>query len=455
MSEGGLHSVFFYTPQGKIRVNLPDDIAIGDIISGTLIATASGKNDKAQAKNLKSLKDYILEIDGQKTSAGENWGKWKMPDSKELLITLKNKKGKIVSQTQIPLLPEYPTQKPGEFTLPRMGQAGISLPVKGKFNGDFSDTDCRIGDRKLKLWAESPRKVIVESPMDPIGLMDIILKEGDVELEGEYRNIGLTLNAPKLKLKSGETTELTVTVKGLEGLDEQIPLNLENKTPKVVKMEGEQDTVIMIHPEEVKADGIYTYRTVVTGIMPGNFRITALIEIPEDTESYIIAYLSYEREMLIVHEKYVDRVAESLNVKILGPSQWQIPRATTGFITVAPQFVPEIVLAGTLPPVPGDRIEYVGASCDILIPMPVTLPKCEKTKEDGIWKKETRRAYNKCVRIKNSEKICVEEYKKVGFMELYSDNECKKFIGRKDLYEWVCDLPPIGDQNKNEKKDDK
>ena len=48
---GGLNTTIFATPRGKIRVNLPDDMAPGDTLSGTVIAEPQGKDDKERAAN--------------------------------------------------------------------------------------------------------------------------------------------------------------------------------------------------------------------------------------------------------------------------------------------------------------------------------------------------------------------------------------------------------------------
>src|SRR5947207_6115089 len=44
-SANGLNISTFTTPQGVIKVNLPDDMAAGDTISGTVTEEPNGKND--------------------------------------------------------------------------------------------------------------------------------------------------------------------------------------------------------------------------------------------------------------------------------------------------------------------------------------------------------------------------------------------------------------------------
>jgi hypothetical protein len=92
--EYGLNMVKFETHYGKIYIDLPDDMAKGDIISGKLMAKPRGKTVKKHAKNMDILKNHMVEINNQRTPVGKKWGKWTITDPKELTITLLNHKGK-------------------------------------------------------------------------------------------------------------------------------------------------------------------------------------------------------------------------------------------------------------------------------------------------------------------------------------------------------------------------
>lgn len=271
----GLHIVNFQTPHGKIGITLPDDMALGDVISGQLSLQPVGKKEKAKAKNMKKLADYILEAGEQKTAAGNGWVKWTIPDVKELSIVLLNEKGKPVSRIQVPVLQEPPEERTADFRCPEVGIAGTIFQYFGEFDGDFSDTDGHIGDREIKKWAESPRKLVLDSPRDILGSTTLNIKEGDEQDTCEYRNISIQAAAGKHRLLKGESTTLTVTVRGLEGLEEEIPLNLENKTPNIVSMKGEG--TFFIHPGDVQPGGVYTTTRRITGIMPGGFHISAAV----------------------------------------------------------------------------------------------------------------------------------------------------------------------------------
>jgi len=139
------------------------------------------------------------------------------------------------------------------------------------------NTDVKIGGKDTSILTQSPRKTVVESPRDVIGLTDIELTEGNVTLKDQYRNIALRLSAEKLRLKKGEQTTLTVQVMGLQELQEEIPFSLENKSPTVVSMEGGEVQTVTVHPEEVGSEGVYTISRTLTGIQTGPFTISARI----------------------------------------------------------------------------------------------------------------------------------------------------------------------------------
>src|SRR4030095_10948701 len=66
-SANGLKIATFTTPYGTIKVNLPDDMAAGDTISGTVTAEATGQTDAERAQNLAELKRHVLVVDGRQT----------------------------------------------------------------------------------------------------------------------------------------------------------------------------------------------------------------------------------------------------------------------------------------------------------------------------------------------------------------------------------------------------
>lgn len=174
------------------------------------------------------------------------------------------------------------------FVIPPLGQTGRPMVVTGPFDGDSSNTNLDF-DPGLKpesvseftvgleyeLRAESPRKAVFEAPSNVTGPIEIKLKEGNVETKGTYRNVGVNLSAPKTNLVKGEKTTLTVQVSGLEGIKEDVPLQLDSKG--VITMVGGNFQNLRIKPSEVKQDGRYTTTRAITGQQAGGFTVTATV----------------------------------------------------------------------------------------------------------------------------------------------------------------------------------
>lgn len=274
-SEQGLHIVTFETPQGKINVNLPDDTARGDTISGTVVAHPAGKTENELAENRDVLNGYVVEINEQQTPAIEKRGKWIILAVNLLPVILRDANGEEVGKAEVPVLPELPESI--DFRLPKIGQTGHPIAIRGNFDGDFSNTEVHLGDKDVPFLAESPRQAIFESPHDIVGPTLIRLQEEDFKTESEFRNVKVSLSAPKLILRKGEKTELTVTVEGLEGLDSEIPLQIINKTPSVVNVESEG--TIAIAPPYVE-EGVFTHTCHISGITSGAFIVSAQILLP-------------------------------------------------------------------------------------------------------------------------------------------------------------------------------
>jgi hypothetical protein len=284
----GLQTAKFTTRQGTIEVNLPDDIAAGDSISGTVVADPAGKTDKERLRNQDELNGYVVETQNNKTGVGKKKLKWLIPAAATpgvAYLILRDRKGSEVARTPVPVretpAPGAPTIPPTDaIHLPTIGQAGRPLQIPGPFDGDFSTTAVRIGGKEAAVLAESPRKTIVQSPADIVGPTDIHLTKGAIEASGSYRNLGIGLTATNTSLRSGETATLTIDVTGLGGLRSEIPLRISNSSASVVRLSDGDDQLVAIKPTDVRSDGSYVLTRTVTGVHVGPFNIAALVTDP-------------------------------------------------------------------------------------------------------------------------------------------------------------------------------
>lgn len=253
ITEDSLHTILFKTSAGEITVYLPEDMAGGEQVSGRITLLPSGKTQGKQDKNLEQLREYSLEIAGQKPDMEIGWGKWLVPRGDMLPLTLSDAKGKKIARTQVPVFDTATLSKTGEFRCSPYAPAGGLIHLHGKFDGDFSNTLVWIGNKKISLRAETARRVIFAGPEEPVGLTTFKFMEGESGGECRFRNILLETSVGDAVIKKGKETELYISAIGLEGLKEKIPVTIENLTPDVVEMKG--SGTLFIRPADVQAPG--------------------------------------------------------------------------------------------------------------------------------------------------------------------------------------------------------
>jgi uncharacterized coiled-coil protein SlyX len=275
----GLFVTTFDTPQGKIKVNITDDVAAGDTISGTVETEPVGKNDAERAQDQTELNGFVIELEGQKFTVGDkkftcNIPAVLTPEARTIVLQLN---GQTVAIKEIPILVTRPPT-PNTFTLPTGGQQGKPIQLKGPCDGVFAPNDSiKVGLTILPPVAESPRSLVVLNTSDVIGPTNIDCHENGVAMQCPFRNIGIKLSAEKLNLQRGETTTLHVVVTGLAGMTQDVLYDLIVTTPNVIKMSGGNVQGGVIQAPQVHPDGTYSTDRTLTGIQAGGFGVTGTI----------------------------------------------------------------------------------------------------------------------------------------------------------------------------------
>jgi len=306
---GGLIKVEFNVTGGNVIVRLPDDMMAGDTISGTVFEEPGHKS--AIDDEAFFVRQMYVDMLGRDPGPGfQNWlsivGKEDsppppikftvdIPENQPIPIILKDKDGNPIGSITIPpvTLPPIPitppTSGPSSFQIPTIGQQGRTIEIIGPFDGNSSNThlrwcinltvsDC---DKKpesggtLQPVAESPRKLVVDNPINVAGPIQIDVKEGQTETQGTFRNVGVSLTAPKTSLLRGEKTTLTTNVTGLQGITKPVPLTLEANG--VITMEGGMFQQLFIPPSQVSSDGSYVTTRGITGIQTGGWSATSTV----------------------------------------------------------------------------------------------------------------------------------------------------------------------------------
>jgi len=270
----GIVTTTLQTPQGKIKVTLPDDMAAGDTISGTVVAEPSGKTDKEKERNGEVLNGYVIEFANRKGRVSDPFGRIYVPPTiNAASLILLDAKGKQVATAVIPVA-SAPTPGPSTFQVRGVGQTGKPIQVHGPFDGDSANTSAKVGDTDAKVLAESPRKMVFESPREVVGPTKIQITENGATATAPFRNLKIDLTAPKTSLLKGESTELHVEVSGLEGLSQTINIQIENQSPSTVVLVGGNVQSIQIPPGLVQTGGTFPWSTGLTGTGNGGFTIT-------------------------------------------------------------------------------------------------------------------------------------------------------------------------------------
>jgi len=279
--KSGLQRTIFTTPGGsRIYINLPEDLRRGETCSGSVFGEVSGKTEPERAAGQADLGSYTVEIAGQKIPATGKTFKLEIPAAvmkDDLLgIILRNKKGKEVARADIKVATQA-TSRGTSFRLPTV-QLGNIIEVDCPCDGVIADTDdIKVDGTKILILAESPRKKVALNTNPTEGHTELEVSEGGQVIKGAMRNLGIKLSVLKAALLKGERTTLTVEVSGLEGLEQDVPLHLENQTTSVMTMGPSNVQEITIKPADVLAGGKYKIERGLTGIRVGNFLIEGTV----------------------------------------------------------------------------------------------------------------------------------------------------------------------------------
>jgi hypothetical protein len=278
MNGGGLSAVQFQTKNGSLRVNLPDDAAGGDTISGTVVLDPKGKSESEQGRNEDELNGYVVEVAEQKAPARLGEFKCSMPTGvSEITLILKDKRGTKICSTKVPIQaqpPANPLDKyPNTCMLPPYAQAGWPIQCRGPCDGDFNTSSIKVGDKPAMRLAESPRKIIAECPTDVTGSTTIEMEEGDVVATAPCSILSVQLNCAVSDIERGKSTTLTVTVTGLDNLAQPVKLQINNRSPNIVRLEGGDQQELTLE----KQSGTWQQTRAVNAIRSGSFSFVAWI----------------------------------------------------------------------------------------------------------------------------------------------------------------------------------
>lgn len=191
----GVRVVDFKIPEGRVKLFLPDDIAAGDKVSAAIRAYPSGSTQSIKNNNLTILNSLIIETSFFNVPVSAKAVKINVPRNMagtKMKFTLRNNSMKSLGSASVPInlsssvRENSGTPSPYDYQCPLVGQAGRLVEIKGPFDGDFATTDFQIGNEKANVLAESPRKLVFESPPDMVGSVEVVLTERNVVVKRPF-----------------------------------------------------------------------------------------------------------------------------------------------------------------------------------------------------------------------------------------------------------------------------
>jgi hypothetical protein len=289
-SQKGLTTASFQTSVGNLKIYLPDDIRPGDMISGTISAEPSGKNEKQTAKNLAGLINYKLRIDGTEhpiTAKPENF-KWLLRnDNQESFpITLLQPGGSLVElRCKLNSLDSSIQSTSPGCSIPSHVLASNPLRVRGTFDGDAVNTKCMLGNKTLQVLTESPRQMCAPVSIDltdPGGARAVFILEKNILVcTDSISVVTMEVNTGKLNLRKDETTFIDIKINGLDELPGIATLTITNLTPAVVKITEGDLQVIPIEHLAPGAKGVFSIHNTAKSTRAGTFSVNIDLELPE------------------------------------------------------------------------------------------------------------------------------------------------------------------------------
>jgi len=271
----GLITTTFQTSRGSIQVNLPDDLAAGDTVSGTILIDPKGQSDRDVDSGSKELNTYSVVVnDGTAdNTTSVNEGDFFVtlpPSAQSLRLTLKDQHGHALASQDVPVASKSGSSN-NQFTTPICGEAGRPMALNGPCDGTLGSSHMRIGENEVTKLAKSPRKLVVLCPPDLAGPSEAVWTEKGKEMHWHFNGIQITFDAQSKAVTTGQNLDIKMMVRGAQGLAKPIYVTVENKTPGVVQLGGGDKL-------ELKVEGNIDYNLCVQGLKHGVFGLTARVK---------------------------------------------------------------------------------------------------------------------------------------------------------------------------------
>ncbi len=291
-SQKGLTTAIFTTPQGNVKVFLPDDIRPGDMISGTVIAEPKGNNARQIERNLVELIKYSISIDETKCFFSDQPTTIKCLVRQDRQVTasleLLNVNGVKAQELTLKFIQtkaESINDNRGSISgciIPSHALADAPCKITGSFDGNAANTNCTVNNQPMKVLAESPRQCIVQYPANAQGPGTMQVKEnGQEKCTRQISGVDMQVTTGDLNLRKGQSTYIDIKITGLQNLPDKAVLTIINTTPNVVTMTNGNTQVIPVWPRPDSANGTFSIHCPAVSITTGNFVVEINLDLPQ------------------------------------------------------------------------------------------------------------------------------------------------------------------------------
>ncbi|NND51638.1 MAG: hypothetical protein HKN54_04475, partial [Flavobacteriaceae bacterium] len=277
----GLSTNIFNTNSGKITIYLPMH-SDGERIAGSIKLEPGGKSAIQQERNLSKLKNHKLVFGINTISASSSVFAMQSSGLVNNPIKLLNDKGRSVMDSYTIKMRDKPA-KPESTVIPTYFVSGESASILSNCDGNMSDNAVQINDQEAQLLAESESELFFRVPNNLSGSSDFHFTNATETITTGVHVLGLQLSAGNLNLMKGQSTNLSIGVTGLQGLEDNVPMTISNNSPSNITLSGGNFQEIMINPSTDAAGGTYQTSRTIQAIRSGGFEISVNIVPPEYT----------------------------------------------------------------------------------------------------------------------------------------------------------------------------
>ncbi len=271
-----LAKTVFTIPEGKITIYTPNFVT-NEKISGSIIIEPNGNSEKNRAKNKTKLQNHKVDFGGVSTTLQASHYSISKSQPFPMELKLFDEKNNLIASSKIQF-PSSVKEKSSSQFIPSYIVAGEPAKMIVANNGSLAYSYVSINNKDTEILAASETTVFFKTPSDLSGKAPFNYKNDSTNLDEEVNVLQLNLSAGKLNLSRGETTKLNIEVSGLDGLDEEVPITITNKSPSNISLEGGNNQEISIQPD---AD-VYRINQTIRATQGGSFSVSVTIEPPSE-----------------------------------------------------------------------------------------------------------------------------------------------------------------------------